>query len=114
MGWLEGRASVMRYLRAAAAIAVAALTAGCFQPLYGTGPDPTNPGVRDALAAIDIEQIPAAANTSEAHLAVEIRNDLLFNFTGGGHPPSPTPPPQGPDSPARHALHRTQAPAPPH
>jgi len=90
MGWLEGRASVMRYLRAAVAVAAAALTAGCFQPLYGTGPDPAQPGVRDALAAIAIEQIPAPANSSEAHLAVEIRNDLLFNFTGGGSPNSST------------------------
>ena len=90
MGWLERRTSVRRYLRAAVALSAAALTAGCFQPLYGTGPDPARPGVRDALSAIDVEQIPGPANTDVAHLAVEIRNDLLFNFTGGGYPNSPT------------------------
>jgi LPS-assembly lipoprotein len=64
----------------------AALLGGCFQPLYGTSTETGRPAVRDALSAIDVQQIPAAANTSEAPLAVQIRNDLLFNFTGGGYP----------------------------
>jgi LPS-assembly lipoprotein len=46
--------------------------------------------VRDALSSIDVQQIDAAANTSEAPLAVQIRNDLLFNFTGGGYSAPPT------------------------
>jgi LPS-assembly lipoprotein len=62
------------------------LLGGCFQPLYGTSTETGRPAVRDALSAIDVQQIPAAANTSEAPLAVKIRNDLLFNFTGGGYP----------------------------
>jgi len=67
----------------------AALLGGCFQPLYGTSTE-TGRGVRDSLSAVEVEQIPAAANTSEAPLAVQIRNDLLFNFTGGGYPSPPT------------------------
>jgi len=67
----------------------AALLGGCFQPLYGTSTE-TGRGVRDSLSAVEVEQIPDAANTSEAPLAVQIRNDLLFNFTGGGYPSPPT------------------------
>ena len=48
------------------------------------------PGLRDALSAINVKQIDAAANTAEQRLAVQIRNDLLFNFTGGGSSQSPT------------------------
>ena len=85
MGWREGCASVRRFLRVAGALATAALVGGCFQPIYGTGVDPAHPGVRDALATVEVLQIDAPANTSEARLAVQIRNDLLFNFTGGGN-----------------------------
>lgn len=90
MGWREGRAYVKRFLRVPIVLASAALVAGCFQPLYGTGADPSQPGARDALAAVDVQQIDAAANTSEARLAVQIRNDLLFNFAGGGPSSLPT------------------------
>ena len=90
MGWREGRASVKRLLHVPIVLFSAALLGGCFQPLYGTSTETGRPGVRDALSAVEVEQIPAAANTSEAPLAVQIRNDLLFNFTGGGYPAPPT------------------------
>jgi LPS-assembly lipoprotein len=86
MGWGEGRASVNRFRHVPIVLLSAALLGGCFQPLYGTSTETGRPAVRDALSAIDVQQIPAAANTSEAPLAVKIRNDLLFNFTGGGYP----------------------------
>ena len=89
MGWREGRASVRRWLHVPIMLFSAALLGGCFQPLYGTSTE-TGRGVRDSLSAVEVEQIPAAANTSEAPLAVQIRNDLLFNFTGGGYPSPPT------------------------
>jgi len=86
MGWGEGRSSVNRFRHVPIVLLSAALLGGCFQPLYGTSTETGRPVVRDALSAIDVQQIPAAANTSEAPLAVQIRNDLLFNFTGGGYP----------------------------
>src|SRR5215470_520396 len=89
MGWREGRASVRRWLHVPIMLFSAALLGGCFQPLYGTSTE-TGRGVRDSLSAVEVEQIPATANTSEAPLAVQIRNDLLFNFTGGGYPSPPT------------------------
>jgi LPS-assembly lipoprotein len=76
--------------RAAAALAIAALTAGCFQPLYGERSPTGGPVLRDQLSAIDILQIDAPKGSDEARLAVDIRNALIFDFTGGGYAASPT------------------------
>src|ERR1700751_518869 len=67
------------WLRLGFCFAAAGVCAGCFQPLYGEGLVAGRPDIRDSLAAIDVKQIEAAANTPEARLAVQIRNDLLFN-----------------------------------
>src|SRR5882672_103026 len=90
MGWRERGASFRQWPRVALVLAAAAVCAGCFQPLYGDATAPDRPGLRDALSSINVKQIDAAANTAEARLAVQIRNDLLFNFTGGGSGQSPT------------------------
>jgi LPS-assembly lipoprotein len=76
--------------RTAAALAIAALAGGCFQPLYGEHSPLGTPMLREQLAAVDILQIDAPKGTDEARLAVEIRNALLFDFTGGGSPAPPT------------------------
>jgi LPS-assembly lipoprotein len=41
------------------------------------------PGLRSALAAIDVKQIDAPKGSDESRLAVEVRNALLFSLTGG-------------------------------
>ena len=82
-----GRRSV---LRAAGAMAMAALAGGCFQPLYGEQSPTGGPVLRDQLSAVDIMQIEAPKGSDEARLAVEVRNALLFDFTGGGSPAPPT------------------------
>ncbi|MGZ3290537.1 MAG: LPS assembly lipoprotein LptE, partial [Xanthobacteraceae bacterium] len=82
-----GRRSV---LRAAAAMGIAALAGGCFQPLYGEQSPMGGPVLRDQLSAVDIVQIEAPKGSDEARLAVEIRNALLFGFSGGGSPAPPT------------------------
>ena len=84
MGWRDRRASVRRFQRVALALATAALAGGCFQPLYGTSYGTDRPGVRDALGGVDVAQIDAPAASDESRLAVQIRNELLFGFTGGG------------------------------
>ncbi len=93
MWWPETRAHggpVRRLLRTAAALAVAALAAGCFQPLYGDRALDGNPTLRDALGAVDVLQIEAPKGSDESRLAVEIRNALIFDFTGGGAVSSPS------------------------
>jgi LPS-assembly lipoprotein len=75
--------SFSRLCRGAAALAIAVLTAGCFQPLYGERTVGGGPILRDQLAAVDVLQIPAPKGTDDDRLAVEIRNALLFDLTGG-------------------------------
>src|SRR5262245_45093116 len=84
------REVVGRYLRAAAALAVAALAGGCFQPLYGERSPTGGQILRDQLSAVDVQQIDAPKGTDEARIAVEIRNALLYDFTGGGYAAPPT------------------------
>ena len=56
---------------------------GCFHPLYGDRTVTGGPNIRDRLAAVDVSQIKAPNGTSIARLAVELRNDLIFDLTGG-------------------------------
>ena len=86
-----GSGSGGRLVRAAMALAIAGLTAGCFQPLYGEQSLTTGGSIlRDQLSAVDVLQIEAPKATDESRLAVEIRNALLFDLTGGGYSASPT------------------------
>ncbi len=83
--------AIGRLPRLAAALAVAALAGGCFQPLYGErSPTGGGPVLRDQLSAVDVLQIEAPKGTDESRLAVEIRNALLFDLTGGSDAASPT------------------------
>ena len=88
---LPARMGGRRVIRAAAALAIAASTGGCFQPLYGERSTVDGaPVLRDQLSSVDVLQIEAPKGTDEARLAVEIRNSLLFDFTGGGAAAPPT------------------------
>jgi LPS-assembly lipoprotein len=73
----------------AAALGLAACVGGCFQPLYADRSVDGAPSLRAALSTVDVAQIATAKATDEARLAVEIRNALLFDFTGGGPAPRP-------------------------
>ena len=79
-----------RTLRAAVALAIAALAGGCFQPLYGERSITGSPALRESLAAVDIQPIEVPTGGTDTRMAVQIRNDLIFNFTGGGAPYPPT------------------------
>jgi LPS-assembly lipoprotein len=79
-----------RALRAAAALAVAALAGGCFQPLYGEQSLTGGPVLRDQFSAVDVLQIEAPKGSDEERVAVEVRNALLYNLTGGEVSASPT------------------------
>jgi LPS-assembly lipoprotein len=79
-----------RPIRAIVALMIAALAGGCFQPLYGDQSPTGGPILRDQLSAVDVMQIQAPKGTDEARIAVEIRNALLYDFTGGGYAAPPT------------------------
>jgi LPS-assembly lipoprotein len=60
------------------------------EPVYGDRSVTGGPGVNEAMRAVEVAQIPARPNSPEAPLAVQLRNELLFSFTGGGAPYRPT------------------------
>lgn len=72
------------WARLGAVVVLAGALAGCFQPLYGERSATGGPGIRDKLAAIDVAPINPEKGTRESRLGIEVRNSLLFNFTGGG------------------------------
>lgn len=66
------------------ALALAGLTAGCFQPLYGDRSVGAASGVSDKLSAVDVPPIDTPNGTRVARVGVELRDQLLFDLTGGG------------------------------
>jgi LPS-assembly lipoprotein len=89
MWWSDRHGAGDRFGRLAVTLGVAACVGGCFQPLYGDRSVDGGPGLRTALSAVDVKEIAAAKGTDEARLAVEIRNALIFDLTGGGPAPRP-------------------------
>ena len=78
---------VRKFAGPALALALAGLTAGCFQPMYGSaGDSPGAPSsaVADKMAAVEVVPISAPNGTPLARIAVSVRNDLIFRLTGGG------------------------------
>lgn len=75
--------------RLLAVAALAALTAGCFQPMYAEHADGT-PALREKLMGIEIPPIDKPNASREARLGVEIRNALAFKLYGAatGLPPT--------------------------
>ena len=75
--------------RLLAVAALAALTAGCFQPMYAEHTDGT-PGLREKLMGVELPPIDKANASREARLGVEIRNALAFKLYGNATGTSPT------------------------
>jgi LPS-assembly lipoprotein len=75
--------------RLLAVAALAALTAGCFQPMYAERTD-GSPGLREKLMGIDLPPIAKANASREARIGVEVRNALAFKLygTATGMPPT--------------------------
>jgi len=69
--------------------ALAALTAGCFQPMYAEHTDGT-PGLREKLMGVEVPPVDKPNASQEARLQVEIRNALAFKLYGNatGMPPT--------------------------
>jgi len=90
MSWFSGGQAWHRLTRIAIVMASAGAVAGCFEPLYGARTLAGGPGLRDRLSSVEVAQIDAPNGTPEARLAVEVRNALLFDLTGGHGGSSPT------------------------
>jgi LPS-assembly lipoprotein len=80
-----------RLLRIVSALAVAGLCAGCFQPLYGEHSiSGGNDSVAQAMRSVDVADIKTARGTRLDRVGFEVRNDLIYNLTGGHGAASPT------------------------
>src|ERR1700680_5011914 len=75
--------------RLMAVATLAALTAGCFQPMYAEHTDGT-PALREKLMGVELPPIDKPNASREARLGVEIRNALAFKLYGNatGMPPT--------------------------
>ena len=76
-------------VRLIAVAALAALTAGCFQPMYAERADGT-PGLREKLMGVEVPPVDKPNASREARIQVEIRNALAFKLYGSatGMPPT--------------------------
>jgi LPS-assembly lipoprotein len=90
MWWREHRVELRQLARVVIALAAAGLTAGCFEPLYGRGPNPDGDSVHDKLAAVLIAKIPARQGSEESRLAVGMQNALQFDLNGAAGASAPT------------------------
>jgi LPS-assembly lipoprotein len=75
--------------RLLAVAALAALTAGCFQPMYAEHTDGT-PALREKLMGVELPPVDKPNASRDARLGVEIRNALAFKLygTATGMPPT--------------------------
>ncbi|HVY00405.1 MAG TPA: LPS assembly lipoprotein LptE [Pseudorhodoplanes sp.] len=90
MSWLEKARGFKRLAARWPVLLLALLAGGCFQPLYGDRSVTGGPGISNYLSAVEVAQIDAPNGTPAARLAVEVRNQLLFDLTGGAAPSTPT------------------------
>jgi LPS-assembly lipoprotein len=75
-----------RLTRVFVAMALAGLTAGCFQPLYGDSNVVATAGLDDRLSGVDVVPIHTPNGTPLARVGVGVRNELIYDLTGGGNP----------------------------
>jgi LPS-assembly lipoprotein len=83
MWWREQRVFWRRLSRLAVVLAAASLTAGCFEPLYGSRPSIDAESVHDKFSAVEIPPIPSPKGQPAARLAVALRNSLQYSLNGG-------------------------------
>jgi LPS-assembly lipoprotein len=82
-------ASIRIAARLLVVAALAALTAGCFQPMYAEHTDGA-PGLREKLMGVEVPPVDKPNASREARIQVEIRNALAFKLYGNatGMPPT--------------------------
>jgi LPS-assembly lipoprotein len=85
MWWSDMRAGKSwRFIRLIPVLAIAGLSAGCFQPLYGehsiTG---GNESIAQAMRGVDVPEIKTPRGTRIDRVGFEVRNNLIYGLTGG-------------------------------
>lgn len=90
MSWREKALQMRRFSPLAAAFGTALLCAGCFQPMYGSHSALGGASVKSYLEAVEIVPVDTPNGTPIARVGVEVRNNLIFNFTGGAGAQAPT------------------------
>jgi LPS-assembly lipoprotein len=89
MWWPDLHAT--RLIRLLPVFAIAGLTAGCFQPLYGEHSiNGGSESVAQAMRAVDVPEIKTPRGTRIDRVGFEVRNDLIYGLTGGHGTVSPT------------------------
>ena len=74
-----------RLARLVPALSLAGLTSGCFQPLYGDRTVGRGGGsLSDKMSAVEVPPVEAENGTRIARVGIEMRDQLLFDLTGGG------------------------------
>lgn len=68
---------------------LAALTAGCFRPMYAEQAD-GSPALRDRLMGVELLPIDKPNGSPDARIGVTLRNALAFKLYGGATGASPT------------------------
>src|SRR5215813_6022568 len=83
------RNSIRIAVRLLAVAGIAALTAGCFRPMYAD-PGDGSPGLREKLMGVEVPPVDKPNASREARVGVEIRNQLAFKLYGNatGMPPT--------------------------
>jgi LPS-assembly lipoprotein len=87
MSWSD----ISRFGRILVALALAGLTAACFQPLYAERPTPGGgvTGVADRLSSVNVATIDAPSGSRLARVSVGVRDELIYDLTGGAGGASP-------------------------
>jgi LPS-assembly lipoprotein len=81
MSWLERK--MTGKIRLLAALALAGLTAGCFQPLYGEKAA-GGAGIADKMSTVEVAPLNVPKGTRLSRVGGEVRNELIYELTGGG------------------------------
>jgi LPS-assembly lipoprotein len=87
MSWFD----ILRSGKIFAALTLAGLTAGCFEPLYADRPTPAGTAsLPSQLRAVEVASIDAPSGSRLARVSVGVRSELIYDLTGGSGVIAPT------------------------
>jgi len=84
MWWRKYLQRKRRWASLAVVLAAAGITAGCWEPLYGSRPSVSAESVQDKFAAVEVRPISAPQGTPTQRVAVAVFNAVQFDLHNGG------------------------------